>query len=144
MITEAKPELEEKYCNKSVEELKSINNAESLFECGYRELTNGDSIEEGKTKILDAAKQGHPVALVRCLLDGIGCPKDEARAVSLLHASVEREHPTALIFLAQCFEQGVAMEKNLAEALFYYDAAFEQGRLEGKEYAQVFALIFKN
>ncbi|CAK0880334.1 unnamed protein product [Prorocentrum cordatum] len=85
--------------------------AQAWYELGTLLLVGGAGLEEDEPAAFDcfrqAAEQGHSAGMFMmadCLLEGVGCETDAARAVPLLHASAERGHRGARQHLRQLLD----------------------------------------
>jgi TPR repeat protein len=83
------------YHQLATSELDKLNDAEALFERGWR-LRGGIGVANdakgGWSLTIEAAKLGHPVALGVCSDFGRGTAKNHNRAVELYRASSARGH----------------------------------------------------
>lgn len=113
----------------SFEKLETLKDIESIFERGHR-LANGfgvtKDVDRGWKLILEAAREGHPVALALCFTAGVETTRDDKRAVGLLKESAQRGHSVAQFNLGVCYIQGVGVDRNFSEAARYFKLAADQ------------------
>jgi hypothetical protein len=98
---EANASLEHKGLHKlSIDQLKDISDydderAEALFQLGDRIAWGIDITSHGElgwSIVFEAARDGHPVALAACFLEGEGVNRNEAKSFELLQGSTQRGH----------------------------------------------------
>lgn len=71
-------------------QLRELNDPEAWFELYFRTRYYDDDMDIHNLML--AAKEGHPVAIASCFMDGIGIQSDQPYGIRLLKESVKRGH----------------------------------------------------
>jgi TPR repeat protein/tRNA A-37 threonylcarbamoyl transferase component Bud32 len=82
--------------------------------------------EKAITEIRDRANKGEDearYAYARCLLGGIGTPKNEPAGVTFLEDIAEKGHTLALTCLGLCYEKGIGGKEDHQKAFLKYSEA---------------------
>ncbi len=67
-----------------------------------------------------------------CLLNGYGCEKDEAKAMSKFEEAAKSGHPEAMNNLARFYREGIVVRKDLRKALECFRKSAVSGNIWGK------------